>query len=237
MKLVLSNYELNDPIEFEEGRVNVLVIENPDYMSKIIKELLSQSDGIDGGFELFENNTSIKISENLSIIIDPFSININERDILNKLYSIMKKDALDEELYITTNTFLSEIESNIKKIMERYPNLLESDMPDIVGLFKLLNVRFTVSDSLLERICDYVDISSKYRKTKLFLFVNLKSFLNVSELIQLYAHMNYHKVHILLIENRQSQSIEYEVARIIDTNLCEIPLPIKNDMHKDNDIY
>jgi len=237
MKLVLSNYELNDPIEFEEGHVNVLVIENPDYMSKIIKELLSQSDGVDGGFELFENNASIKISENLSIIVDPFSININERDILNKLYSIMKKDALDEELYLTTNTFLSEIENNIKKIMERQPNLLESDIPDIVGLFKLLNVHFIVSDSLIERICDYVDISSKYRKIKLFVFVNLKSFLSVSEMIQLYAHLNYHKIHILLIENRQSPSIECEIARIVDTNLCEIPIFTQNDMYKDNDIY
>ena len=82
MTLVLSNYELNDPIEFEEGHFNVLVIENPDYMSKVIKELLSQSDGTDGCFELFENNTSIRISENLSIVVDPFSINVNERDVL-----------------------------------------------------------------------------------------------------------------------------------------------------------
>ena len=237
MKFVLAHYELNSPIEFEEGHFNVLVIENPSYMSKMIKELLSQSDGGDGNFELFENNTPISISENVSVIIDPFSINLNERDILNKLYVTMKKDALDEDLYMSTNKFLSDIENNIKLIIERQPILLETDIPDLIGLFKFLSVHFMVSESLLEKICDYVDISSKYRKTKLFVFVNLKSFLNMSEMIQLYAHLNYHKMNILLIENQQSPSFEGEAVRIIDANLCEIPIFTKKEMYRDNDIY
>jgi CRISPR type II-A/NMEMI-associated protein Csn2 len=220
--MLLSHYELNEPLVFHEGIVNVLVIEKPNMMAKFIEDLSGQFDKKDGNFELFDNNTSISISDNVMLLINPFSANVNERDILNKLYAIMKKDALDEDLYLKTNSFLSEIENNIRIITERQPIPLESDLPDIIGLFKLLTVRFVVSDSLLEKICDYIDICSKYLKIKLFIFVNLKSFLNESEIIQFYTHLNYNKNHVLMIENMQRSTIKNENIRIIDNDLCEI---------------
>ena len=231
--MLLSHYEFDSPLAFDEGSIPVLVIENQNRMTKFVGELLNQSNKGEGGFELFENDVTVSISDKVEIIINPFSANVNERDILNKLYAVMKKDALDEELFLDTNTFLSEIEMNVKKIMVRQINPLDSDTPDIIGLFKLLGICFVVPDSLLEKICDYIDICSEYLKTRLFIFVNLKSFLNESEMIQLYNHSNYHKTHILMIESRQSSILENEVARVIDEALCEIPI----SGCKDNDIY
>jgi len=231
--MLLSHYEFDSPLKFDEGSIPILIIENPSYMTKFIGELLSQSNKGEGGFELFENDVSVSISDKVEIIINPFSANVNEREILNKLYAVMKKDALDEELFLDTNTFLSDIETNVKKIMARQSIPLDSDTPDIIGLFKLLGVCFVVPDSLLEKICDYIDICSEYLKTKLFIFVNLKSFLNESEIIQLYNHLNYHKTHILMIESSQSNTLENESIRVIDEALCEISI----SGCKDNDIY
>ncbi|WNY28543.1 hypothetical protein MmiEs2_07360 [Methanimicrococcus stummii] len=230
--MLLSYYEFDEPISFQDGVINILVIENPAYMTKIIKELLPSSDEI-SRFELYENDAAFSISDYVDVIVNPFSINLNERDILNKLYAAMKKDALDEELFLSTNSFLSEIETNIHKIIERQQSLLELDTPDLIGLFKVLNVRFSVSGSLVENICDYMDICSEYRKTKLFIFTNLKSFLTELEIIQLYTHINYHKRNVLFIENQQRSMLEFEITRIIDENLCEIPIL----GHNDNDIY
>lgn len=230
--MILTHYELNEPIEFKDGIVNVLVIENSGLMTKMIEELLNQSEKGEGGFVLFEKDKSVPISET-EIIINPFSADINERSILNKLYAAMKKDALDEELFLSTNTFLSDIEMCLQKIIERQPQELESLPPDLTDLFKALNVRFSVSGSLDERLCDYIDICSEYRKTKLFIFVNLKSFLTESEIVQLYAHSIYTKKAVLMIENQQFQALEYEIVRIIDLTLCEIPILES----KDNDIY
>ncbi|WNY23124.1 hypothetical protein MmiHf6_04260 [Methanimicrococcus hongohii] len=224
---------MDEPIEFKDGSINVLIIENPSFMTKMIGEIWGQSNNEEGGFELFENEKSLTFTNNVELIVNPFSADVNERDLLTKLYAEMKKDALDEELFMSTNTFLSEIEKNVREIMERQKLLLESETPDVVGLFKLLGVHFSVSNSLVERMCDYIDICSEYRKTKLFIFVNLKSFLTESEIIQLYIHSTYLKKPILLIENRQLPRLDYEIMRVIDLNLCEIPI---SDA-KDNDIY
>lgn len=230
--MILAHYEFEKPIMFQDGIINVLIIENSKYMTKIIKEFLYQLDG-NSGFKLYENDTSLSISDFVDVIINPFSINLNERDILNKLYISMKKDALDEELYLSTNSFISEIESNIHKIAERQQNLLELDTPDLISLFKGMNIRFSISESLVENICNYIDICSEYRKVKLFIFVNLKSFLTDSEITQLYTHLNYNKKNVLFIENQQKPIMEFEIIRIIDENLCEIPVM----GHNDNDIY
>ena len=231
--MFLSHYEFDSPLSFDEGFIPALVIENPRYMTKFLNELLNQSNKGEGGFELYENDVPISISDKVEIVINPFSANVNEREILNKLYAVMKKDALDEEFFLDTNSFLSEIEVNMKKIMMRQSVSLDSDTPDIIGFFKLLGVCFAVPDSLLEKICDYIDICSEYLKTRLFIFVNLKSFLNESEIIQLYNHSKYHKTRILMIEGRQSTFLENETVRVIDEDLCEIPI----SGCKDNDIY
>ena len=191
-------------------------------MSKLVFDLIAQHDDIEGGFTLWDNGNAISLHKISDIIVDPFSANINRRDILTQLYSVMKQDALGEDMYMHTNKLLSETESGFRKIIDRQDPSIVSDSPDIIGMFKLLNIRFEVSDSLLSRICDYMDACHEYLKTRLFIFVNLKSFISESELVRLYNHSSYRKHILLLFENRQSKTIETEIIRVIDESLCEI---------------
>jgi CRISPR-associated protein Csn2 len=227
----LAHYDLNDPIQFTDGSINVVVIENQRLMRKLVEDLLTQSGGSDGGFSLAENGESISISGKVEVIVDPFSADINERNLLNKMFARMKKDSLDDEMYMSTNALLSEISTSIQKIMDRQSIQLECDDPDIGDLFKMMGVRFITSELLTERLCDYIDVCSEYRGTRLFVFVNLRSFLDKAEIKDLYVHSLYHKNRILLIENKQHVAIDCETVRIIDENLCEIPVSGVNDIY------
>ena len=218
----LSHYDLETPIELSEDIVNVLVIENPALMSKLISDMVAQSNNLDGGFTLWDKGSVISLPKTTDVIINPFSADINRREILAQLYSMMKHDALGEDMYMHTNKLLSDIENGFQTIINRQNPNIESDPPDVVGMFKLMNVRFEVSDSLLAKLCDYMDICNEYLKIRLFIFVNLKSFLSESELYQLYTHSSYRKHTLLLVENRQYKTIEMETVRIIDESLCEI---------------
>ena len=191
-------------------------------MSKLVLDLIAQCNNLDGGFTLWDNDGITPLYKSADIVVDPFSADINRRDVLTQLYAIMKSDALGEDMYIHTNELLSEIEKGFRKIINRQDPNIESDSPDVLGLFKIMNVRFEVSDSLLMRMCDYMDICREYLKTKLFIFVNLKSFLSESEVSQLYKHSSYRKHVILLIENKQSKTMDLENIRVIDESLCEI---------------
>ena len=231
--MILAHYELNNPIIFQEGIVNVLVVENPIQMSKFIIELISQSNGVDGGFELSAKNESLPISNKVTLVTDVFSIDLNERDFLNKLYMKMKMDALSEDMFLDTNAILAEIERHFEKIMLRQNPQLESSVPDLQSLFKSLNIRHAVPETTLEKICDYIDLCSEYRKTVLFIFLNIKSFLDETEIQNLYLHSSYRKYNLLLIENKQYSHIKGEIIRIIDKDLCEFQISDDNDIFWD----
>lgn len=220
----LSHNTLECPINFDEGTVNVLVVENARQMSNYISQLKLQIEGYDGGFVLSENNSSKPISDAVDLIMDPFSINPNTREIINSIYSSLSKKSKDQDHYLETNNLMASIESYILDMISEQDNLLRvTEEVSLSNILKLFGVKFIVSsESLLEAICDYLDINSKYSKIELFVFVNLKSFLNTEDMSLLYEHIVYNKQGVLLIERNESSMLERERTIIIDQDLCEI---------------
>jgi len=220
--MILSHFDIASPIVFDEDHINVLIIENPTQLSKMVEELILQSEGKNGGFTLSDKNELLPIFGNIITLVDPFSITPNEREILNQLYSHMKNDALDEDCYLGVNEMISAVERELERIMLRQPVQLERNNIDVMGLIKLANIHFEISDSLIERVYDYIAICKEYRKIKIFIFVNFKSYLTAEEIIQLYSFAQYQKIHILMLETHQSEILYLEKIRIIDIDLCEI---------------
>jgi len=220
--MMLSHYHFNDPLSFDGNAINILVVENRRMFSEIIQELLSQISGDAGKFYLSNKGTEIPIPGKVDIIIDPFSTELNERDILNKLYANMKTDALGEEQYSSTNKALAEMGKMTQELMNRQPVVLESSDLDIIAVLRSMNVIFSTPESLLERLCDYLDVCSEYRKIALFVFVNLKSYLCEEDLKLFYSHIVYNKRSVLLLERCESPSHPQEKVTIIDNDLCEI---------------
>ena len=82
-------------IEFNENRVNVLVVENASALSEIINELYIQSEGGDGDFVIAQKDELFKFSWMVSFVLEPFSVSFNEKKILTALYKEMEKEALE----------------------------------------------------------------------------------------------------------------------------------------------
>ena len=93
MKLVCASFGLE--MELLENYVTVLVVENAGYLTEIVSSLKKQSDGEEGIFVLVENDKIEKIDKKLALVIDPFSISVNERKIINKLYTKLGEIAPD----------------------------------------------------------------------------------------------------------------------------------------------
>ena len=211
--------------------MNILVIENPDMMCEIVFELKSQIEGYEGRFMLSENQSEMKIDSLATIVIDPFAVDLNQKDLLSKLYAKMKMDALSEDEYLLTNELLAEIMRNIQRLMNRQPVILDSAEADLSTLFRYMGISFAKSESLLETLQDYVDVCSEYRGIRLFIFVNLKSYLSDQDVFELYRHLIYTKKNVLLIEHTESKYIEGEVVRVIDSDLCEVTVFSKKYIH------
>lgn len=220
----LSHSTLEYPISFEDGIINVLVVENPRQMSKYISDLKLQVDGFDGEFVLSEVDRPVTMSGSVDLVLDPFSLDPNSREVINSVYGILSNKSKDEVHYIETNGMLAGIESYIIDMLTEQDDLLKAtDEINISAILKSLGVKFIISgESLLESICDYLAVNTKYSKIKLFIFVNIKSYLNSEDISMLYDYISYQKLKVLFIERCDSSTLERENITIVDEDLCEI---------------
>ncbi|UTY34634.1 type II-A CRISPR-associated protein Csn2 [Treponema putidum] len=217
--------DIENQIIFSENTVNVLTIENETFFTEFVSELFSQYSGYEGKFILSEDNKELSIPKICEMILNPINININNKQNLNKIYSILKQSISDEYNYIKTCTIKSEILKHIDDI------LLSLDVPlkrseelDLISIFKSVNISFeTENKNLLEKLIDYISASVELNQIRCFIFINLKQFLNFKDLSELYKFARYIKTNLFLIEGTYTSIKEdCEKSYIIDNDLCEI---------------
>ena len=104
MKLVHKDF--NFVFRFKENVRSLLVVEDPAIFFKLISEL-NVSEPEETRFVLSEDDTLLKIKDQLACVINPLSVNVNERKLLNKLGELLKKEILSSELLIEGNQIIS----------------------------------------------------------------------------------------------------------------------------------
>lgn len=201
------------------------IIESPELFSKYVLELYKQTEAEEGNFVLSEQDKELDIAKYVEIISDPLSINLNDKKILNKLYSELSKNAYAEECYLHTQEVLSALQKYFAFLETSSNYFLEDDEePDIIAIFKALNVKLSVySENLFELLWQYIKATSELLKKKLIVFVNIRSYLTQEQVIELIKNADYNEISLLLIENCQkgcpTDSVHYI---IIDKDGCEI---------------
>lgn len=223
MKLIHTEYNLE--LEIKENQIVVLFIENTMAYCQLMQDLWNQVQGQEGHFILSENENRLKISKVMDCIFNPFSLNCNDRRVLNKLYQEIKEQAdsfYQEEsakLNVTINNYL-------EHLLMQMPFALKYDVNfDVIGLSKLYHVEIDCGGgSLLERIMDYLRVMAKICSVTSYVFVGLKQYLSEEDLDQLYKFVFYEKIHLLIIETSQMPLLTVEKGWILDKDLCIIDL-------------
>ncbi len=88
---------------------------------------------------------------------------------------------------------------------------------------KLLEVKYEVlEENFLERLVRYMRIVERLVKKKLFVLVNLRSYLSDQQIDELIKEATYQEVQLLLMETCARDCIEGVTRYIIDKDGCEI---------------
>ena len=225
MRLIHPVFE--NPFIFEENTVNVLVIENGKTFYQLTNELLNQINGENGGWVLSDENKvkDLNLEKTFSFIIEPYTLDFNNKKIQNKLLAKLKDIAVDSEHYLLTNDIIGQNVVYIEKLIESIDYSLEyNNMPDINSLLKIFEIRLRPDyDSVLEKIIEYLKVVNQFLSINSFVFLNLKSYLTSEELESFYKDCFYNKYNLFLIESTDSEyRFDCEKHRIIDKDLCEI---------------
>lgn len=224
----LAHKDFNFVFQFKENERSLLVVEHPAIFLNLIREM-AFNDYEETRLVLSEDDTLLKIKDQLACIIDPLSITVNERKLLNKLGEILKKEILSSDLLIEGNQIISDLENYVLHIIQSMDwDLVYSEKMDIQSLLKIVEIRFDdEQETLVEKILDYMAVSSELLDMKCFVFVHLLSYLTENEIEKFYEYVHYRKLCVLLLESRAPDTVKkFSEVIIIDKDSCEIVLNV-----------
>ena len=221
MRIIYSKYGID--LCLEENKITTIVIENPLVMSEVIRDISRQVNGEDGEWILSEQDKIFSIEKSSQFIDNPLMVNSNEKRILTRLYKELSEQAntLMCEEYTQINSY---IVSFLERLMYTVPYHLDMEIDmDLTGILKLYGVKMESEGvSVLEVLIDYLRALSSICNIHVIWILNLKQFLTVEEVQQLYEFCFYEKMYLINLEGQKNYNLEQEKCVIIDKNLCII---------------
>ena len=224
MKIVNKNWQRK--IEIEENTIYTLVFENKRYYRENIIELINQHKGNEGSFIISKNSKEIEFDKDSYIITDIFSIDINSKKVLTKVYSSLLK------LLVEDVSRYNELSTNIKVYFEKliFDSSLEIEQGeeiDMTSLLKLGDFKIHVdNDDILEKFIKFLKVLTELCNCKIIFVVGLHNVFTIDEIKEIYKEGCLNKINIINIEYQQFKNISNEnykeIVYIFDKDNCEI---------------
>ena len=221
MKIILP--EIDHVFEVKEEYVNEIVIENQRLMRTVITDLFDQINGFEGRAVLSDSDKPIRIAKSMEVLDRFVPFSINKKPLINKIASELEKKAVNPELYPDTLEILSRIEKYLLDISQEMIGDLLFDNVNIASLIKASGVSLCEEyDSLGEKIIDYFELVTEYDNSKVFILVNIRSYLDDEEMEAFVYTVCRQGYMVVLIESVEHTVIKGIKRYIIDKDLCEI---------------
>lgn len=224
MKIINKNWQRK--IEIEENTIYTLVFENKRYYRENIIELINQHKGNEGSFIISKNSKEIEFAKDSHIITDIFSIDINSKKVLTKIYSTLLK------LVVEDVSKYNELSTNIKVYFEKliFDSSLEieqGDEIDMSSLLKLGDFKIHVeNDDILDEFIKFLKVLTELCSCKIIFVVGLHNVFTIDEIKEVYKEVCLNKINIINIEYQQFENISSEnykeIVYIFDKDNCEI---------------
>lgn len=222
MKLIHADLEV--PILSDQVSVMEWIIESPALFLKYVYELYRQSEGQNGEFVLSEKDKILDINKCVEVIVDPFSIQVNDRKVLAKLYDELEKRAFSEENYLQTQELLSVLRKYFVDLEQDSEYSMEmEDEIGIASIFKMLGIKLVNEPmDFLNNINQYIKVQAELMKKKLIVLVNFQGYFNSQQLKEVIKNALYQEIAVIFIENVE-RNFSLKIPHfIIDKDGCEI---------------
>lgn len=221
MKLAYSKW--HGIIEWKEASFCSLVLEHPKLLYEFLMDLKMQIDKFDGQTILSENDVPIEISQHIELLTDFVFFDLNKKSLLTKIITALDKMAKSEKYYERTLEFMAGIENYVNDLCMEFDGELVLELPTVNSILKSVGLHVEIdTNSLSERIYTYMKLVREFDRDKLFVFLNLRSFLKQDELEQFMKTVVDHDFKVLLVDNYAYPILENEHRLLIDMDLCEI---------------
>ncbi len=224
MKLVLP--DIDHVFNTENGLYNTIVIESPQFLTKLLLDIYAQIDHQEGRCIVSIDNKPVPLSKYVEVLSDILRFDINKKPLLNRIATAISNRLIESEYYEATMKILADIERVLDDIVYDMDGDLIFPGLSSVGLVKMANpVIADDFERITDRIIEYMDLVTIYESEKLFITLNMRSFIDDEEMQAFADTIIRHGFQVLSIENREYDTLAQECRFIIDEDLCEIQKP------------
>lgn len=220
MKLAYPQFDFC--IESEENKANVLVIESPTFLRRVVSEIDSQIKTKVGSFVLSDDEI-LPFEKKAVIITNLFNLDLEQKKFTSKIITDLSLHAYDDENYTETVTFLSNSERYISEFILKSDIPLDYSVPSLEGILKVFNIKARAEgESLPEKLIDYLSLMNRVFSVNYFIIYSLHSLFTKDELKEFYRFAFLKKYDILSIEHTVGDKLDCEKYYIVDSDLCSI---------------
>lgn len=219
MKLKIAGIESEINLD---NRINVVEILDKHLFKNLVNKLNDAINYDQDVEEIILTNEDVKINmnKNMQIIIDPFNIDFNSKDILSKLYA--KLDQMNTLEMVINDEFATVVNKLIQYVRDIVNDLtFECSMTDKIAfkdILKILSLKIDTEqyEKLEDKIMFLIDLVSEFELCKTIVFVNLKQYIDNETAKIVYKYAISKETTILLVESTKCEKIEHESKIIID---------------------
>lgn len=203
--------------------VNTLIVESPKLLYEILVDIDLQFQGNEGKTVVSCNDKVLPIDKYLEVHSQFVSFSINQKNLINKMVSRLNEIAVDTDHFMKTSELISEIENYFMDLSIGLTGNVGFSKLSIESALKAAGAEFVDDYVLLsEKLLDYFELVKEYDRNKIFILINLRSFLQQDELQRFVNEILVRGFEILLIDSRDYPLLNNEKRCIVDDSLCEI---------------
>jgi CRISPR type II-A-associated protein Csn2 len=224
--MILTHTLFERPLISDGFGGDLLILENPSLMFRLLKEILAQLEGEEGSCVLVEDGKSAPIEKTLHLLLSPLALEHNPRKALTALYKQLDESLISAEAAQKLDELLTQMRECLQEaVPESYAELDELVLPEWDATLKFFEISFrTEFHSLVDELNEYFKMMKHYCGIKGFICSNLLSFISVTDLARLFAEAAYNEYNILAVEPRweEGQAPVGKQLIIMDQDQCEL---------------
>ena len=226
----LRVFGIENPIEFRQGMVSILEIENSALFRNVVFCLFKLNRGLNPNFSItVEDNNKIEVLSNFNLVTDVFNLDaLVSSTKLNKYVLSELEHNLEQHRLIFDN--FTQLKSNFLRILDDISFDLCYNEPELLDFVKdfSFKINFESEENYLNNLLNYLKSVKLLDASNLVIFVDLKKYFNENELLEIYRQAFVLDLRLLLIESSFSAKfLENEWKLCVDDDLYEtIPLEL-----------
>lgn len=218
MRFYCKNLDVKMELSIE--KINCLVIELPRLYREVVQNLQASIDEDNEEWIFSDNEKILKKSTLLDVIDSLFYLDFDSRKIQGAIVEQAYRIATNESYFEKTKRLASDIEAYMYELdweLEYETKVNEIDMKNII---KLGIGGIDKKENLVERLDDYVKISSRVLHNKVLVLLGISGWFDTDEWKQIQRTARYEEMYLLCIENRDVFAEENKI--IIDLDGCRV---------------